>query len=564
MRKNKIDFFQPGGKKFLNGDKPDQDTFEDLTDSTTFPTELTDRAKVSESGLTKTTTDLKVNTGDDTDQSGISPLGFPVIVKPSQLWRLSTSDPQVVLTAVTRVPGSPVDSEDGSLIEDIEISLNVTPPVAAVTGADNGLTLLGNNVELGGTMTHNTTITGSAVKFWFLLIENLFEFSVKDVDQIELVGDVFAKIAGSNYVRIETTPTTGEIQILTPLLATSNPGYVLTLLDIATGECEWQAIPGGGGPAANIYNTDDLLTGNRQLGGSGFNLTLDNVLTFATTGTSNIDLTSIVTASLVSPTVTIDGSSQLFIKTPLVGSGTPPSIGDVLTLSNAVTGECEWIVTPAGADTNIYNVDGDLDADRTLRGLSLWFLKLIDLTAFEVNSQTLALTQSGSVSIDAPTINIASTTLTSIEGQGAVQIKTPLFFVGTPPLVGDILTLTNATTGECEWQAPAIAPPSPRYVQTFAPADWVTPSVTHPGSGFDITITAATHGRGPNPIVQVQIDPEPYNPLNTIQAVIGTDQNGAAGPFTVFSAVTVDSVTGDVLITNYSTYGAVYGKVIIM
>jgi len=560
MRKNKNDFFVPGGKKFLNGDKPDQDTFEDLTDSVTFPTELTDRAKVSESGLTKTTTDLKVNTGDDTDQSGISPLGFPVIVKPSQLWRLSTSDPQVVLTAVTRVPGAPVDSEDGSLIEDIEISLNVTPPVAAVTGADNGLTLVSNNVELGGTLTKNTTILGAS----FDLTLSGLNITQISSDTLFFTGATFSALEGPARVRIATALTTGLLEISTPLVGVASVGYVLTLLNTTTGACEWQAIPGGGGPAANIYNTDDLLTGNRQLGGSGFNLTLDNVLTFATTGTSNIDLTSIVTASLVSPTVTIDGSSQLFIKTPLVGSGTPPSIGDVLTLSNAVTGECEWIVTPAGADTNIYNVDGDLDADRTLRGLSLWFLKFVDLTAFEVNSQTLALTQSGSVSIDAPTINIASTTLTAIEGQGGVQIKTPLFFVGTPPLVGDILTLTNATTGECEWQAPAIAPPSPRYVQTFAPADWVTPSVTHPGSGFDITITAATHGRGPNPIVQVQIDPEPYNPLNTIQAVIGTDQNGAVGPFTVFSAVTVDSVTGDVLITNYSTYGAVYGKVIIM
>ena len=236
MRKNKNDFFVPGGKKFLNGDKPDQDTFEDLTDSVTFPTELTDRAKVSESGLTKTTTDLKVNTGDDTDRSGISPLGFPVIVKPSQLWRLFTSDPQVVLAAVTRVPGSPVTSEDGSLIEDIEISLNL-PAGSAVTGADNGLTLVTGNVEIGGTLTKNTTVSGAST--YSLIFSNLDEFVVTLANSVEInATTVINLIAGTDLnligegVSIQAGGSlSGILRIVTPLanMGVASNGYVLNI-----------------------------------------------------------------------------------------------------------------------------------------------------------------------------------------------------------------------------------------------------------------------------------------------------------------------------------------------
>ena len=134
-RKNKIDFFQPGGKLFMNGDKPDQDTFQDLVDSTTFPKEVNDRGKTSEAGLWKTTTDAKVNTRDHLDVAGISPIGFPTALKPSQLFNIVPADGQVIITPVARTVASPgfTDAPD---VLDIEIGINPNYP-ALNTDTDN-------------------------------------------------------------------------------------------------------------------------------------------------------------------------------------------------------------------------------------------------------------------------------------------------------------------------------------------------------------------------------------------------------------------------------------------
>jgi hypothetical protein len=139
---------------------------------------VSDRSKVSEAGLSKTTIDTKVNAGDDTDKAGISPTGFTTFVKPSQLWRLTTSDSQVTLTPITRVPTADADSENGDLIQDIEISINPTMPTITVTDADNGLTLTGTIVELGGTLTKATTIDGGG-----------YAFSLNNIDTFGSTGD---------------------------------------------------------------------------------------------------------------------------------------------------------------------------------------------------------------------------------------------------------------------------------------------------------------------------------------------------------------------------------------
>ena len=85
-RKKKSEFFDTSSNKlFKNTDKPDQQTFQDLVDSSTFPTELTDKAKLTEAGLAKITTDEKINNKNCTDEAGVSPSGFPTFVKPCQL-----------------------------------------------------------------------------------------------------------------------------------------------------------------------------------------------------------------------------------------------------------------------------------------------------------------------------------------------------------------------------------------------------------------------------------------------------------------------------------------------
>ena len=479
MRKNKNDFFVPGGKKFLNGDKPDQDTFEDLTDSVTFPTELTDRAKVSESGLTKTTTDLKVNTGDDTDQSGISPLGFPVIVKPSQLWRLSTSDPQVVLTAVTRVPGSPVDSEDGSLIEDIEISLNITPPAAAVTGADNGLTLVGNNVELGGTLTKNTTILGAS----FDLTLSGLNITQISSDTLFFTGATFSALEGPARVRIATALTTGLLEISTPLVGVASVGYVLTLLNTTTGACEWEALPAA---STNIYSADGDLAGNRIVRGlSTFSLTFTDITNFIVSNANDISLTSTVTASINTSTLTLDVTGAFLLKSPAInGLGPAPIAGDVLTLINSVTGESEWQTATTGTDTNLATNDQFLLGDRTIDGSGTWICDFDNLSFVGTQNNTGVI----NISWRGPGITTIGGAELRLEEGGMVGKS-----------IGDVLVLKNASTGACEWE-------NERYVQDILFPSWVAGAGPATPSEYAVQIFASSHNKGTNPIVQVYID----------------------------------------------------------
>ena len=520
MRKNKIDFFQPGGKKFLNGDKPDQDTFEDLTDSVTFPTELTDRAKVSESGLTKTTTDLKVNTGDDTDQSGISPLGFPVIVKPSQLWRLFTSDPQVVLAAVTRVPGSPVDSEDGSLIEDIEISLNL-PAGSGVTGADNGLTLVTGNVEIGGTLTKDTTVLGAST--YDLIFSNLDDFvvtlanyvNINATTSIQLIAGTNLDLFGEGVHIMASGSIGGKLRITTPLLGTASNGYVLTLINSATGESEWQTLPAA---STNIYLADGTLLGNRTLNGGSFNLTFTNITTLSTTTSVNaLDFTSLSSAQLVSDNVLLSGTSTLLLATPGV-NGATAILNQVLTLTNAATGQCEWQTPPTGSNTELATNDQNLTGNRIISGgssplYSLYF-QYSDFIGTQVGVIDITWSGSGTTTIDGGTLRIT---------EGGMVGKS----------VGDVLVLKNASTGECEWEGG-------KFVRTFTAVAgalgsdssiaWVFGSWPAFSGDYSIWIQGAVHGKGLYPQVTMYeafgggplSDARPISPLNLSVDVLVT------------------------------------------
>jgi len=108
-------------------------------------------------------------------------------------------------------------------------------------------------------------------------------------------------------------------------------------------------------------------------------------------------------------------------------------------------------------------------------------------------------------STDPDTTIFISDSISSIGGNGGVNllfdnaifITTPDVASGAPTLQdrttdgnGDVLTLINKIDGETEWKPL-------KYVQSFILADWgaVTPN--------RIIITAATHGKGLDPVVQV-------------------------------------------------------------
>jgi hypothetical protein len=85
----------------------------------------------------------------------------------------------------------------------------------------NGLNAQPNStnyiIELGGSLLSDTTIAGNST----------YNLSLLDINNLTLKADSF-------------------LNILTPSIGTASNGYVLTLINSVTGECDWQAVPSGG------------------------------------------------------------------------------------------------------------------------------------------------------------------------------------------------------------------------------------------------------------------------------------------------------------------------------
>ena len=474
MRKIKSYFFLAGGKKFLNGDKPDQDTFEDLTDSVTFPKEVNDRAKVSEAGLSKTTIDTKVNAGDDTDQAGISPTGFTTFVKPSQLWRLTTADSQVTLTPVTRDPLAAADSENGDLIQDIEISINPTMPTITVTDADNGLSLTGTIVELGGTLTKTTSIDAAG---WGL--------NITDIDSFNSTGD-FLQFIYTETMQIEAGQVlilkgSVQLKVQTPnvVAATATPGQVLTLMN-ADGTSEWQDVSLVG--SDNIYTTSGTLLGNRAIDAGGFSVGFDNG--------SQFEVTSFTSSTIETTTHTIDTTNTEIIAATSLKINAPntavSSAGYVLKLNNPLNGDCEWTdVSSAITDTSIYNTSGALTGDRNIDGGALYSVSFNNNTTWQVSN-------SGAINLDA-TGNIEITATANLVLQGDANLKL-VPSNNASATNGDIPVRIDAT-GTVEYQPQS-------YVTVVNPVT----SIPLYGITNGEIISVAVHGKGTQPSVEVWED----------------------------------------------------------
>tara|TARA_R110000851_G_scaffold145926_8_gene285464 strand:- start:249 stop:1928 length:1680 start_codon:yes stop_codon:yes gene_type:complete len=89
--------------------------------------------------------------------------------------------------------------------------LNIQTALDPITGTQTNCT------ELGGSLLSDTTITGNST----------YNLSLLDINSLTLKADSF-------------------LNILTPSIGAATNGYVLTLVNSGTGECEWQAVPSGG------------------------------------------------------------------------------------------------------------------------------------------------------------------------------------------------------------------------------------------------------------------------------------------------------------------------------
>lgn len=269
------------------------------------------------------------------------------------------------------------------------------------------------------------------------------------------------------------------------------------------------------GSNGNIYTINGTLTSNRILNGDGlYSLNLDNLVTatihssidngitqaylllypntailsiedvvnhFIEINPTEITLSATSGLLIISPlSSTISNSTNLKIKTPNVNLGTS-TVNQVLTLSN-VDGSVEF-TTISNTDTNIYNSNGTLTANRTVT------LTNFDLTftgasgsdiIFQSNDQTIfkptnlflvgdagslvdirLISSTGSIDLTTSLGDVyisAGSSVDIISGivnittssSGKFNLKTPSVS-GTTAINGQILNLVNFVTGESEF-----------------------------------------------------------------------------------------------------------------
>jgi len=152
-------FFDPTNTdRFNSQDIPTEQTMSDWCDSVPFIKEITDRAQITRAGIAKTTTDAKINTGDNIDAAGVSPLGFTSFVKPAQIPKILNS-PSVTWNKVPR--GGATNTDTGVGIEDWQATVQFPTPVNQdadqITSTDD-LEISRNDGLICSTITSNSTI----------------------------------------------------------------------------------------------------------------------------------------------------------------------------------------------------------------------------------------------------------------------------------------------------------------------------------------------------------------------------------------------------------------------
>jgi len=116
--------------RFNNGDIPTEQVLRDLIDSIPFIKEVNDRSQLTKAGISKTTTDNKVNNRDGSDKAGESPLNFPTFVKANQLFDIKNflNDTSLTISKVRRDSNDTGETDSGNGIKDFFIKVNFPAP----------------------------------------------------------------------------------------------------------------------------------------------------------------------------------------------------------------------------------------------------------------------------------------------------------------------------------------------------------------------------------------------------------------------------------------------------
>lgn len=347
------------------------------------------------------------------------------------------------------------------------------------------------------------------------------------------VTDATGAISGYPHVKVYDsrgrlkgfggTPVSGVTSVGLSMPNPANPAFTVTnspvtstgVLTVTANGTASQYIDGTGAlqtfPTGYTYTVDNGLTenpaGNFQLGGTliqnttitgaNFNFTYTGLNRFLVDTDQFVNISSVsgsdtalvdVSTLGASPYVDLNvkngtnthsiyvDDTQIILRTPGVDTGSV-SNGDVLTLTNAVSGKVEFqtpIVSTYTVDNgltespaNNFQLGGPLIQDTNIDGVGsgTWILDFTNLhssTNSARYSYSFATNHSGNntlLSLDSLT-NVSrfshedsSAVVSAIELTGTeLRVQTPLY---TTKTIGDVLTLSDPTTGEAEWQTPA-------------------------------------------------------------------------------------------------------------
>jgi Collagen triple helix repeat (20 copies) len=277
--------------------------------------------------------------------------------------------------------------------------------VANIQTADNGLTLTGSNLQLGGVLTQDTVVDGNGGAF-DLNLQDLKSFSLSGggSGSTGYIGNSILTIAGSDQLNV-ITPNVN--------IGAATLGQVLTLVDTLTGQVEYTDLPAyttslqqaydGGNTILLAEDVPVIITQNTRGGQpamrrefvvqsrsttsffdvstsaglgileSNFTGAAQSIVNFNAGDTSTINFDAVnggfinsgnnLTLAASNGTLTLDGGTQFNLKTPNVITNNATA-GQVLTLIDPVTGQAEYANPTSVAQPNslqlAYNGGNDI------------------------------------------------------------------------------------------------------------------------------------------------------------------------------------------------------------
>jgi microcystin-dependent protein len=186
MAINKIAYFfdSLNPNRFKNYDIPTEAIFRDLMDSIAFFKEVSSTSQRTKGGLAKTTSDDKVNNRDNTDQAGVSPIGFTTFVRPAQI-PIVVGGTDITVTPTIRVPASDPDGETGAAILDYVIDYTGVVPT------DTDDIVLASNITFDTldnpypyTVASSTIIAGNTTTFTLQALANALGTLANQLDTV--------------------------------------------------------------------------------------------------------------------------------------------------------------------------------------------------------------------------------------------------------------------------------------------------------------------------------------------------------------------------------------------